>query len=57
MPRQSRIDPPGDLHHVIIHGLERKTILPQNGRVPRHYKQLDALPLFRWLEKKGIVIT
>jgi hypothetical protein len=26
MPRQSRIDAPGVLHHVIIRGIERKEI-------------------------------
>jgi REP element-mobilizing transposase RayT len=26
MPRQSRIDAPGALHHVIIRGIERKPI-------------------------------
>ena len=26
MPRQSRIDAPGALHHVIIRGIERKAI-------------------------------
>jgi hypothetical protein len=27
MPRQARQDAPGTLHHVIIHGIERKEIV------------------------------
>jgi hypothetical protein len=26
MPRKARIDAPGALHHIIIRGIERKTI-------------------------------
>ena len=31
MPRQSRIDAPGALHHVIIRGIERKAILKDDA--------------------------
>ena len=31
MPRQSRIDAPGALHHIICRGIERNTIFADNG--------------------------
>ena len=31
MPRQSRIDAPGALHHVIIRGIERKAIFKDDA--------------------------
>ena len=31
MPRQSRIDAPGAIHHVIIRGIERRMIFQDNS--------------------------
>jgi hypothetical protein len=31
MPRQSRIDAPGALHHLIIRGIERKAIFKDDA--------------------------
>jgi len=30
MPRQPRLDPPGTLHHVMVRGIERTTIFPDD---------------------------
>jgi len=30
MPRQSRIDAPGALHHIMVRGIERKRIFRDN---------------------------
>jgi len=31
MPRRSRIDAPGALHHIIVRGIERKTIFKDDA--------------------------
>ena len=31
MPRKARIDAPGTMHHIIIHGIERKAIFKDNA--------------------------
>jgi hypothetical protein len=31
MPRRSRIDAPGALHHIIVRGIERKSIFKDNA--------------------------
>jgi putative transposase len=31
MPRQARLDAPEALHHVMVRGLERRTIFPEMG--------------------------
>ena len=31
MPRQSRIDAPGALHHIIVRGIEKRTIFRDDG--------------------------
>ena len=31
MPRKSRIDAPGALHHIIVRGIERKTIFKDDA--------------------------
>jgi REP element-mobilizing transposase RayT len=40
MPRQSRIDAPGALHHVIVRGIERRKIFLND---PDSYDFLDRL--------------
>ena len=35
MPRQSRIDAPGALHHVLIRGIERKKIFKDDAQYSR----------------------
>ena len=32
MPRQSRIDAPGALHHIICRGIERRRVDSERGR-------------------------
>ena len=54
MPRQSRIDAPGALHHVIVRGIERKAIFKDNEdrdafleRVGKVFSE-SATPCFAW---------
>lgn len=45
MPRQARIDAPGALHHVIVRGIERRTIFKDN--IDRH----------AFLQRLGIILS
>ena len=42
MPRQSRIDAPGALHHIICRGIERRRIFKDDQDRDRFIEQLDG---------------
>jgi len=54
MPRQSRIDAPGALHHVIIRGIERKAIFRGDTDRAEFLKRVESIftdsatPCFAW---------
>ena len=54
MPRQSRIDAPGALHHVILRGIERKPIFKDNTDRDEFLKRIDLIfsdtstPCYAW---------
>jgi REP-associated tyrosine transposase len=54
MPRQSRIDAPGALHHVIIRGLERKAIFKDDDDRTEFVQRMESIfaesstPCFAW---------
>jgi putative transposase len=54
MPRQSRIDAPGALHHIIIRGIERRAIFRNNGDRDAFLDRLGELllrsstPCYAW---------
>ncbi|GAB6905890.1 hypothetical protein JCM12296A_17250 [Desulfosarcina cetonica] len=54
MPRQSRIDAPGALHHVIIRGIERKPIFKDNTDRDEFLNRIDLIfsdtstPCYGW---------
>ena len=54
MPRQSRIDAPGALHHLIIRGIERKTIVKDDIDRNRFTQRMESIfgdsstPCFAW---------
>jgi REP element-mobilizing transposase RayT len=54
MPRQSRIDAPGALHHVIIRGIERKAIFKDDADRTQFIDRLASIfadssaPCFAW---------
>ena len=54
MPRQARIDAPGALHHIIIRGIERRTIFEDNRDREDFLERLDGLvretvtPCYAW---------
>ena len=43
MPRQSRIDAPGALHHIILRGIERKAIFEDDGDYQNFLKRLGKI--------------
>jgi putative transposase len=43
MPRQARIDAPGALHHIIIRGIERKTIFKDDADRANFIERLDRI--------------
>ena len=45
MPRQSRIDAPGALHHVIIRGIERKAIVKDDAYLLELTRYIHLNPL------------
>ena len=45
MPRQARIDAPGALHHVIVRGIERRTIFKDN------------IDRYAFLQRLGIILS
>lgn len=54
MPRQSRIDAPGALHHVIIRGIERKAIFKDDDDRTEFIDRIETIfaesstPCFAW---------
>ena len=54
MPRQSRIDAPGALQHVIIRGIERKTIFKDDTDRNEFVERMESIfgdsstPCFAW---------
>ncbi len=54
MPRQSRIDAPGALHHVIIRGIERKAIFKDDTDRTEFIERIASIfadsstPCFAW---------
>ncbi len=54
MPRQSRIDAPGALHHVIIRGIERKAIVKDDVDRAEFIERIalifadSSTPCFAW---------
>ena len=54
MPRQTRLDAPGTLHHVIIRGIERRNIVDDDTDRTRFVKRLGELsvdlhtPIYAW---------
>ncbi len=54
MPRKSRIDAPGALHHIIVRGIERKKIFKDDTDRGKFLERLDAIlsdtqtPCFAW---------
>ena len=43
MPRQARIDAPGELHHVIIRGIERREIFRDDKDRDNFIGRLETL--------------
>ena len=43
MPRQSRIDAPGALHHLIIRGIERKTIVKDHADRNEFVERMESI--------------
>ena len=61
MPRRSRIDAPGTLHHIIVRGIERKTIFKDDAdrniflRTLEKYlslQQVKPQPVVKKLQRK-----
>ena len=54
MPRQSRIDAPGALHHVTIRGIERKAIFKDDAHRTELIDRIESIfadsstPCFAW---------
>ena len=54
MPRQARIDAPGALHHIIIRGIDRRVIFPDDSDRENFLKRLSDLltdsqtPCYAW---------
>ena len=54
MPRQSRIDAPGALHHVIIRGIERKAVYKDDADRNEFVERMESIfadssaPCFAW---------
>ena len=54
MPRRSRIDAPGALHHIIVRGIERKSIFKNDGDRDNFIERLGNIlfdtdtPCFAW---------
>ena len=55
MPRQSRIDAPGALHHIIIRGIERRMIFRDDEDLESLLDRLGGIllesvtPCYSWL--------
>jgi len=55
MPRKARIDAPGAVHHVIIGGIERRSIFRDDLGRERFLEKLEAVllesgsPCFAWV--------
>ncbi|MGB5617781.1 MAG: hypothetical protein WBM78_13135, partial [Desulfobacterales bacterium] len=43
MPRRARIDAPGDLQHIVIRGIERKTIFKDDRDLEEFIERLSSL--------------
>lgn len=43
MPRQSRIDAPGALHHIIIRGIERKAIFKDDADRNEFVERMESI--------------
>ena len=43
MPRKARIDAPGALHHIIVRGIERKSIFRDNYDRDNFFERLDRI--------------
>jgi len=43
MPRKSRIDAPGELHHVIVRGIERKKIFKDDTDRDKFLERLELI--------------
>ena len=54
MPRQTRLDAPGTLHHIIIRGIERRNIVDDDIDRKRFVSRLGELsiemqtPVYAW---------
>ena len=55
MPRQSRIDAPGALHHIICRGIERRNIFKDNTDRNRFLERLGSV-IFG-IEKDQVVVA
>ena len=46
MPRRSRIDAPGALHHIIVKGIERKTIFKDDADKDNFLERLKNILIY-----------